>query len=202
MTSIDTYLKATINTLPGWCTPEKATRLSDLIVERVPKLAVEIGIFGGRSLLAMALTMKECNFGVCYGVDPWTVGAAIEGEVGPENEDWWKNKVDLEDVYRTFIRSVLQYDVSYQCRWIRGKSDDVAGMFQEKSIQLFHLDGNHSELVSCRDVEMWHSKLTEDAVWVLDDTDWATQAKAIRNIEALGFKTLHDGGTYRIFSKQ
>jgi hypothetical protein len=46
------------DTLHGWCTRKKATVMMDYIRKLKPTLSVELGVFGGRSLLAIALESK------------------------------------------------------------------------------------------------------------------------------------------------
>lgn len=190
-----------INGSEGWCTMEKAMVLASIVLEHKPAKAVEIGIFGGRSLFAIGSAMKVIGHGTAVGIDPWSIDAAIEGEVGKENEDWWKNNVDLEEIYRGFVRRVLDYDLSNQVRWVRDKSERVVNLFKDGEIDLFHQDSNHSELVSCRDVDLWHKKVAPEGFWILDDTDWQTQAKAIQMIKDKGFKVVNDFGTYMVFKR-
>ena len=49
--------------LEGWCTDNKASILIDLILESKPTIIVEIGVFGGKSLVPMAFALKENNWG-------------------------------------------------------------------------------------------------------------------------------------------
>lgn len=163
---------------------------------------MEVGVFGGRSLFAIALAMKENGGGgATWGIDPWSVEAAVEGDVGFENKDWWMKNVDLEKIYRGFLSDILALELSKHCYFLRERGEVAVELFKDNSIDFFHLDSNHSELVSCRDVGIWRKKLTKNAVWVMDDTDWESQAKAVAMIGDLGFKVVTDGGTYQIFAK-
>lgn len=61
MESVDELLKnicRTIITLEGWCTPEKSRRIARVIIENGCENLVEIGVSGGRSLIAAAYTFK------------------------------------------------------------------------------------------------------------------------------------------------
>jgi len=44
--------------LYGWCSPEKAQHLVDLVLETKPQVCVDIGTFGGRSLFPVASALK------------------------------------------------------------------------------------------------------------------------------------------------
>ncbi len=190
-----------LNRVPGWCSIDKATDLVEIILARNPKVLVESGIFGGRSLFAMAMTLKENGGGVVWGVDPWTVEAAHEGEKDKANLDWWEKNVQLEEIYRQFVQNTVDLGLLPHVNWIRGKGEFAARVFQDRSIEMFHLDSNHSELISCREVETWAPKMAERSVWIMDDADWSTQAKALQMIKDRGFTVRTDRGKYIIFER-
>jgi Methyltransferase domain len=199
--SLKHLISMSIPSLVGWCTPEKALVLAGLVSDHKPTLAVEIGVFGGRSLIPMALALRAVGCGVAYGIDPWTIEAAIEGNNGPANDGWWINNSNLENVYISFVHSVIDHGLTRECRWMRLKSDVAVRLFDDASIGLFHLDGNHSELTSCRDVEQWHKKIAPGGVWVLDDADWESQKKAIQMIHDFGFSVVKEYGTFTVFKR-
>jgi hypothetical protein len=200
-------LKSIINkiaidpTIEGWCLPAKAAHLSELIESYKPGLIVEVGVFGGKSLIPMAMAAQHNGTGIVYGIDPWSADAALEGEKDEANRTWWGQTIELETIYRKFIQHVMRLNLTHECRWIRARSEDVVGMFPRESIEFFHLDSNHSELVSCRDVELWEPKISPRGFWVLDDSDWPTQQKAIGMIKARGFQLITDDGKYMVFRR-
>lgn len=198
--SLKQTLETIIPSMEGWCTPEKAVLLANLIEERKPKVVVESGIFGGRSLIAMGLALRLVGSGTVTGIDPWSLDAALEGNVGKENAEWWQKNVDLEKIYVGFVQEILARGLTPQCRWIRSKSDVVSRMFDNGSVHFFHQDSNHSEEVSCLEVKSWHKKMAPNSIWVLDDSDWLTQAKAIELIKQAGFKVINQQPTFTVFS--
>ena len=69
----------TINSLEGWCSEDKMVKLYDLIIKTKPSFLVEIGVFGGKSLLSQAFALKENNKGIIHGVDSWKSSDCIAG---------------------------------------------------------------------------------------------------------------------------
>jgi hypothetical protein len=57
--------------LEGWCSKEKACAFIDLVLQEKPQTCVEIGVFGGKSLLPVAMALKSLGQGIVIGVDPW-----------------------------------------------------------------------------------------------------------------------------------
>ena len=83
--AVNDIIEREIPKLPGWCTPEKAKRLAELAFGA--ELAVELGVFGGRSLVAIALGIKwgpRPEHGYVDGIDPYTPAAALEGKNDPQ----------------------------------------------------------------------------------------------------------------------
>lgn len=167
--------------LPGWCPVDKSEMLVALILSMKPQIVVETGIFGGRSLIPMAATCKYLNTGIVWGIDPWDVEASLEGEHKPEDFAWW-GKLNHEGIYDEFVLGTLKFKLGKYCRWLRMKSEQAARLFDDRTVDIFHCDGNHSELASCKDVEMWLPKMKPGGYWCHDDLDWATNERAWRLI--------------------
>lgn len=180
-----------IEPLHGWCTREKSDALVDLVLTAHPRTCVEIGVFGGRSLIAIGMALRALDEGgMAYGIDPWRLEAALEGDVGEENRDWWSNKVDLDDVHRSCMTAIWTAGLEPHVTVIRAASQHVARLFPGKSIDVIHCDGNHSEASSLRDVRTYVPLLKDGGYFLFDDSDWATTQKAVRLLDA----TLHHTG--------
>lgn len=194
----------------GWCTEEKAVAMAQLIIGNNAKLVVELGVFGGRSLIPQALALRETG-GHIYGVDPWKKEACLEGINDKANDEWW-NKLDLEAIHRSCMGFIWANDLDPWCTVIRAKGEHIAGLFpiREKvgiedqatnPIDILHIDGNHSEVASTRDVELWLPRVRHGGYIWLDDTDWSTTAKAVELLNA-ACDVIQDVGTCRLFRKK
>ncbi len=172
----------------GWCTLEKALGMAGLVLGTQPKIVVELGVFGGRSLIPMALAMQELNRdraawakGVVFGIDPWNKEACLEGANDIANDKWW-SKLNLEDIYVSCRDLVEQFELATVCYLVRQRSEIAAETLVD-TIDILHIDGNHSELTSCRDVELWLPKVRRGGFVWADDLDWATTQKAVGILE-------------------
>src|ERR1700730_11515979 len=65
-------------TAMGWCSEEKALNFVDLILTAKPKVCVEIGVFGGASLIPTAFALKHLKEGIVIGIDPWDNSECIK----------------------------------------------------------------------------------------------------------------------------
>jgi predicted O-methyltransferase YrrM len=208
---IDHQIALTVPSMHGWCTVEKALAMADLIYETRPQLVIELGVFGGRSLIPQAMALKTNGHGHIYGIDPWKKEACLEGANDKENDEWWE-KLDLEAVFLSCMDFIWSSGLDPWCSVIRAKSEHVVGLLPIKEkvgiedvatnpIDILHIDGNHSEVASTRDVELWLPRVRRGGHIWLDDTDWATTKKAVDLLTA-ACDVVKDVGTCRLFRKR
>lgn len=188
-------IRNAVNALQGWTTPERAIEMADLLIEHKCRKYVEIGIFGGRTLIAAAMAMREMNIeGMAIGIDPWRVEAALEAE-NEANRDWWR-KVDLEGIHRGCMSAIWAHHLEPWCTVIRAQSEHVFRLFS--GIDALLIDGNHSEPVSVRDVLNYLPSVLDGGIVIMDDCDWQSTKAAQKMLEEVA-ECIKDAGHYRIF---
>ena len=189
-------IEAELPGLPGWCTTEKGVRMAE--IARGATLCVELGVFGGRGLIAMAAALRDQGFGQAHGIDPYTTNAALEGVNDSKNDEWWSD-LDLGKIARTAQLGIERLGLVPWARIIWERSQDVVGRYDDGSIDMLHQDSNHSEAVTCAEVALWTPKIRPGGYWVFDDTDWPTTKRAQRELEALGFDLLEDHESWKVY---
>lgn len=183
MKNILEQVKAILPSIHGWCSYEKAAKFIEIITEQKPLLCVEIGVFGGSSLIPQALALKP-HAGVVVGIDPWQNDAALESMIDETHKEWWSN-LNLEQIYSHCKENITKYKVESNCQLIRDKSENVVSNFHDGSIDLLHIDGNHSEDLSYKDATLYLPKVKSGGFIFFDDIYWtegdnyATTRKAI-----------------------
>lgn len=173
--------KAINEPMEGWCSIEKALAMAELILETKPMSVVEIGVFGGRSLIPQAMALRENGVGMVYGIDPWKKSVAIEGENSKENNEWWL-KLDLEAIHVHCIDHIWRYNLDSWVTIIRAPSQNCRHLFP--LIDILHIDGAHSEVSSVRDVLNYLPRVKSGGYIWFDDTDWETTKRAVDLVEA------------------
>ena len=196
--AIDAQIDSVLPPLPGWCTPEKGKRIAHLAADMRAHLCVELGVFGGRSLVALALGLSLNKMGRVHGVDPFTKGASLEGTNAAENNDWWA-KIDYEEIRSHAIRAVETNGLQSYVTMIREKSIDVVDRYVDGSIDILHQDSNHSAEVSTAEVRAWMPKLRLGGFWIFDDIDWETTHDAQKLLLDSGFTCLETYYQWAIF---
>jgi hypothetical protein len=186
--------------VPGGTWPHQVTRgrvLAAMVLALRPRRVVEIGVFGGASLLPMALAMREVGQGRIMGIDPWSAEASVEGQEG-ENARWW-SQLDHEAVYRQFMEAVNREGLSPYVEVVRRRSRDTVPPLE---IDIFHCDGNHGP-EAIADVNRFGPAVRVGGLAVLDDLDWSGGAVrgAERRLFELGFKFLYPLGTGAVYQR-
>lgn len=183
MTELLEQIKTILPSIHGWCSFEKASKFVEFILKYKPQLCVEIGVFGGSSLIPQALALKTYE-GKIVGIDPWKNEAALESMIDETHKDWWA-KLNLEDIYKHCNENINKYGIESNCTLIRDKAENVVSTFLDGSIDLLHIDGNHSEELSYKDATLYFPKVKSGGFIFFDDIYWtegdnyATTRKAI-----------------------
>lgn len=191
-----------VPSLEGWCTVDKARRMAALVVEYKAQRCVELGVFGGRSLVALGLGLKVLGAGHVDGIDPFTAAASLEGKNDPANDKWW-GQIDYMRIERYARAALKTAEVEAFASIIKGRSldADVLARYEPGSIDVLHVDSNHSEEVSCAEVEAWASKLAPGGLWIADDADWPTMQKAQKRLDAVGIELFEHHRQWAVFRK-
>jgi len=194
-------VEAAIPSLHGWTSVDKGARLAELVVLARAPLSVELGVFGGRGTISLAIGHEAIGTGEVLAVDPWKREASLEGVNAPENDAWWA-ALDHEAIYRSFVDALRASGTERWCRVLRERSADAVRRVADGSVAVLHQDSNHSEAVSCDEVERWTPKLARDGYWIADDTDWATTQRAQRRLHELGFGVVEDHAQWKVYRRR
>ena len=189
-----------IQSLPGWCTEQKARRLVELIVNEKPKVCVELGVFGGRSLLPIALALQFNGEGHIDGFDPYTKEAALEGMNDAANTTYW-SRMPYAEIHKTAVNALTIEGVQDFAKITKVKSCDVVNTYADGTIDFLHQDSNHSEEISVSEVRAWLPKLRTGGLWVFDDTDWVTTQTAQFLLREAGCIKVEDYRHWAVYRK-
>ena len=157
-----------MNQLEGWCSQHKASVLMDLVIQEKLEVVVEIGVFGGKSLIPMACALKANGKGKIFGIDPWDSHASIQGAINEANKSWWE-ELDHQMILRGLTKKIHQFALTDQIELIQSTSE-AAPLIQ--GIQMLHVDGNHSDETSYLDVTKWVPLMKSGGWIIFDDIDW------------------------------
>jgi predicted O-methyltransferase YrrM len=160
--------------IDGWCSKEKRERLMKLVKDTDAQLVMELGIYGGSSLIPMAVACKQKGSGMVHGCDPWTQDASVVGFAEDSvHREWWSH-LDHDLIFQSYQTQIKLFDVAdYIGTHIVGSEDyRLINRFEDESLDILHIDGNHSEECATRDVTNWLPKVKKGGYIVFDDVSW------------------------------
>lgn len=191
--------------LQGWSSVEKCKSLFNLIVDNKIKKSVEIGVWGGRCSISMAMGHKALGAGICFGVDPYSAEASTEGTDEDVNKNWW-SQVPYEQIYSGVLIQILAQELTKQLMILRMKSIEAHKLLRNDKLGLVVIDGNHSVEMASLDMQLWLPLIEVGGFALIDDLEWAGVAEAAKLLPMYGFKEVRlfddpAGSQWGIFQK-
>jgi len=182
----------------GWCPDSKAHALAAIVLSLRPATTVEIGVFGGRSFLPMAMAHKALDHGLAIGIDPWDPSASVEGQVDPANVRWWSG-LNHDMVYAHFVQHLRRLGLEKVTQILRFRSDEIC---VPEDIGLLHIDGNHGEQAYL-DALRFAPNVRPGGFCVLDDLHWTGGAvgRAAGWLGENGFEYLYPLGSGAVYRR-
>lgn len=160
----------------GWCSLNKAgciiDCLEDIFKTKRSPVCVEVGVYGGKSVLPALLQLKRFHSGIFHAIDPWTNEEAVKG-YEELNYEFWKN-INLDHVYDIFNFVVDNSQCREYVKIHRAASDEAPLI---ENIDYLYIDGQHTEQ-ALRDAEKYASQVNVDGYCIADDIvdGWSSDA--------------------------
>ncbi len=160
----------------GGCSVNKGFVMAELIRRFDIKTSVDIGIYRGRSFFPQALAHRRSTGGVVYGIDPYSMGEALENDCGDLKDQVteFAARLDFDELYRTVERTIVTLGLSQNAKLLRKTSMGAIPEIRERGLMfgLIHIDGNHDTARVMEDVDAYLPRLLSGGFVVLDDISW------------------------------
>jgi predicted O-methyltransferase YrrM len=123
------------------------------------QVIVEIGVYRGRSLMALAEGAWEGSGAMVYGIDPWNLPRPS------------KPKYASDETYEVALNNCHASIANEHITLIRGFSCAVAENWlpEDGKIGLWYLDADHRKLPVLADFSAWQPHMAPDALVCFDD---------------------------------
>ncbi|MGB7978582.1 MAG: class I SAM-dependent methyltransferase [Chlamydiales bacterium] len=204
--TVDELKFAICDALPeiwGWCSQEKALNFIDLVLEVKPKVCVEIGVFGGASLLPVASALNYLGEGIAVAIDPWDKIECIrylDPDKNTKDLRWWAHQ-NMDHIYFGFLSLLRQFDLQKTVVIFRSTSKKAAKILGQ--IDILHIDGNHFEQVVTEDARLYLPKVREGGYIWLTDAHWMSAQGAVDLLlEGCDWIKTIDDGHCMLFKKR
>ena len=178
----------------GGASSFKGALMAKLVVERQLHTLVEIGVHRGRSLVALGTAARQVPGAHVWGIDPYSLTAYPDpdmGGAGPDGVADWLLAHDFEGACRDAVGAIDRLQLKPWCTLLRETSTAAARQFDLRSIDLLHVDGNHSEDAVRDDLTAYLPRVRAGGIVVLDDVSW-TSVEAAAQTKLQGATTLFE----------
>jgi len=129
----------------------------DLVRNEKPSKIVELGTHRGVSFFSFCQAVKDGDFDAeLYAIDTW------EG-------DKHTGFNDVEDVFSGVKKNVEDHFADLNINLVKKTFDRAVNKFDDKSINLLHIDGLHTYEAVKNDFESWLDKMTDDGIVLFHD---------------------------------
>ena len=187
----------------GWCSQEKALSFIDLALTEKPQVWVEIGVFGGSSVFPVASVFKFLDSGKVIAIDPWDKIECIKYYDPIKDSvdlNWWGN-LNLNQIYSSFLNLLKYNQLEPFCEVVRATSEKAATLIE--TIDVLYIDGNHSEIASMQDVELYLPKVRSQGFIWMNDSTWEPRQRAVEMLaEQCDVIKMIDNGNCILFRKR
>lgn len=201
---IGAHLKDT----PGWCEQQKAERMVACVASTNTKAHLELGVYCGSSLMpvALAIVKLQADKGESVsitGVDAWNPIACIEGLTPAEDchRQYW-TRINHEGAYQATRKHLDRFGLLEYTKLVKSSSLDYFEQVEEESLDSLHQDGNHTELVSWLEVELYWNKVKHGGWWFLDDTHMDSLKKAQAALVRHGYVCREEYPRWKVYQRQ
>ncbi len=192
--------------VPAYCEDFTRTYIKDVLTNIKDGIFIEIGVYGGSTLLDIYDICKDNNISI-YGIDPWDKIKIFNGQ----SSDDTNNTIKLQEINRyklikngldTIIKNNnLDINLIYEQSW------DATNNFKDNSVDCIHIDGDHSYSGVKQDLELYFSKIKNGGMIINDDYHWGGVKKAIdefilSNSDNISYHASLQGGIKHLIVKK
>lgn len=132
-------------------------------------IILEISIYGGATLLDIHDICQKNNNQI-IGIDPWEKITNFHGQTQIDNIKQKQiqnillaNRIKLENIISKYNLKIKLY---------QNNSQDIYSEFQDNSIDLIYLDGNHCKNFVYLDLKLYYPKLKPAGIIIGDNISW------------------------------
>ncbi len=161
------------------CNLNTLTKFLEILENVENGIFVEIGVLGGITLLSLYDVCKERHIKM-YGIDPFET---IEVYNGVRKHEIYNDRIP-SNVYAMQLKNRLNLekiiaDNNLDIELIVGTSWEQYKLFDDESIDVLHIDGDHSYGGVLKDIELFWPKLRKGGTVFFDDYNWGSVSKAV-----------------------
>lgn len=171
-------VKTKYGVVPAYCLDYTRTYIKEQLKHIYSGIFVEIGVYGGSTLLDIYDLCKNNNIKI-FGIDPWDKINVFNGKKFEEtdiiirNQEINRYRLVKENLLNIINKNNLDINIINDNSW------DVYNNFEDNSISCIHIDGDHSYEGVTKDLNLYWIKVKHGGIIINDDYHWGGVKRAI-----------------------
>jgi len=162
----------------GWQSKEQAAWYRKACKNITDGVVVEIGVYGGLSLLSVVGICAERGTKI-YGIDQWDLISEVNGKL-IRGARLARCRQIMEDVLEN-LRSIIDQFGYKNVELVKEFSIEAAKQFNDESVDLIYIDAGHDYMSVMADLENWYPKLKPGCMIWGDDFSWVGVRSAVKD---------------------
>ena len=165
------------------------------------KTIVEIGVYNGCFLLP--ITFMNNNI-LSYGIDPYT--SYIQNDIDDKKIDNLALSITtnvnfLNNTYNRLLDNINKFKLNVKI--FRDTSKNSVSNFDNDSIDILNIDGNHDYENVLKDLSLYEIKIKKDGIIILNNINWESIKSALNKFLSLhnNFKIIYEESELCIIRK-
>lgn len=163
-----------IKTIPedkhGWFMESNRENLCRFIVQRQPRVVVELGTWLGSSAIFMGQILPD--HAVLYAIDDWRA----DTDIYIQADATVRSK--LSKLYQQFLSNVKHHNLTHKIIPCRMKTLEAAEALDIMA-DLIYVDASHDEDSVYKDIMAWYPKLNQNGIMCGDDWSFESVQRAV-----------------------
>lgn len=150
----------------GWLSEEEASALweSSRAITAEKPVIVEVGSWVGKSSVVLGSSLLDRPGGRLFCVDPW------DARGDPEYPKHLKTaEITVDQLFDVWWNNVCNAGLEKLVIPLRGTTKDYAKLFDDGSVDMVFIDGDHSVEWATIDITSWAPKLKPGGVMAIHD---------------------------------
>jgi len=139
---------------------------------------VEVGVYGGASILSV-IDICIANNNVIFGIDPWERISRTNGQI-PDKDFLIECQKQMKSARKNLEKIVTDLKYDKYIKLIQGFSPAKASLFDNNSLDMVYIDGEHSYNAVFSDMTAWLPKIKKNGTLWGDDFVWKSVSMAVK----------------------
>lgn len=188
----------------GRCCEDEGQTIKELVHKTNATLCAEIGVYRGSSLMYFIEALQETS-GIVIGIDPYAYENLHNTYPTKKTHDRlhtiFPAQESVDSLYENLSKIIKDNNLEKLVRLIRDTSANASSSFENNTIDVLHIDGNHDEEYVTLDILNYLPLVKPNGYIIMDDINWVGVKNSISKHLISKASLIKRTETYEVYQK-